>query len=900
MLNCPLKILIGPLRGLKDEAYTMSLTSEIGDYIHSSNIKAFSQVPGDRKGLSLNYTLTHFDHILAQLPSNWTPDVVIWWDMTLHAIPPGIENCPYPTIGVAGDWYMNIDNLVQYARAFDHILGDSHIIKILKSKGVEHCSYWPCFGFDHHLFYRERSKTLYDISFIGHLNARIHQKRNQLLQQIARLGETYRVFIGGGIYGESCRKIFNQSRIVFNYGGVGQVMNKRAYEAPACGALLFMEEDNQEIESILPAKQACILYNEDNLIDQLNFYLENEELRSQIAEEGYQRIQAHSYQNKFARLLDQLPTLLSTITTPRTFSTQPIEEQLFTVAKQLYYPVTSGSSDRAIAHLQPYFNEPENRPYPHLLNIWAVLILQASQKHEVLQIVETLLSSALKIQSHPILLLNMGLLFQKQGRSDKALEFYQKSLQSLENHEGEVADFDNLLLYFYNSTDWEAQEALNLIIRWERAYFIHLNSPKNQKKAYSQLLLWYNWSQISHLHREQEHLEEACKALEQAILNCPSIPAALLNSAQLYLQLNQPLKAIEAYHKALKLNPFQTETLLKLCHLLEQHNQWTTLQKLLKQDWHLWHQSLVFNSIKDQLIAYYQLAEMMTLEQHNQRISYLKDTFNKDLVTLLQKQVSHFPAMAAMTKPIELTLKLSPLEKLPIISDYFTLNGHGKTLTIGEKLIPAPPLLFQRVWDRNSQLEQGVLGPDLLPYLFLTELPNLSISLDSWEENNILLLINNYQDPSLKPMLNHVFRLFGTTYKYWLWSPFNSPEATDLDKLETQLPEVLLNQLEILIEDFSAPEQAALIQQFDFIGGNVNFHLWWALYLNKPTLFFQDIFNPYQIEKNLLTPLVYPIKSLEQIKNNSGLIHEFIQGYQANQLIPALEQLFWNLKLATL
>jgi hypothetical protein len=66
------------------------------------------------------------------------------------------------------------------------------------------------------------------------------------LGRLARLRVKWRVEIHQGVFGEEYWKLLRRARIVFNRSIRGEC-NKRTFEAPAAGVLLFQEEGNREV-----------------------------------------------------------------------------------------------------------------------------------------------------------------------------------------------------------------------------------------------------------------------------------------------------------------------------------------------------------------------------------------------------------------------------------------------------------------------------------------------------------------------------------------------------------------------------------------------------------------------------------------------------------------------------
>jgi tetratricopeptide (TPR) repeat protein len=83
-------------------------------------------------------------------------------------------------------------------------------------------------------------------------------------------------------------------------------MNQRAFEAAACGAMLFMEEENLEVRDFFVPGKECVLFNDRNFEELLDHYLTHDDERAEIARKGYERAQAYSMPVLFGALMDKI------------------------------------------------------------------------------------------------------------------------------------------------------------------------------------------------------------------------------------------------------------------------------------------------------------------------------------------------------------------------------------------------------------------------------------------------------------------------------------------------------------------------------------------------------------------------------------------------------------------
>ena len=320
------------------------------------------------------------------LPPDWKPDLLIWYNLSLMGIPAGIEDVPCPTLAVIHDWHLNLQACLDYISAFDYVLSDRAFVQMLRAQGFHHCDWWPCYAHDPSTHYLipglERD---YDITFLGNLDYHYHRERNAWLAKLLSLGETYRLLFADRYYGFDYTRILNRSKIVFNRSIRGE-MNMRAYEALACGALLFMESENLEVRDFLEDGVSCVLYTEENLEDRLRYYLEHADERQAIAANGVRAIQKFTPEHQFGQLLSKIPAIqqeLQSRAKKRLFKGAPRAWQALARARQVYFSRTPDSAALASKQLNTALSSTEP------LTSGEGFILQAAQAAFVLNSVWT-------------------------------------------------------------------------------------------------------------------------------------------------------------------------------------------------------------------------------------------------------------------------------------------------------------------------------------------------------------------------------------------------------------------------------------------------------------------------------------------------------------------------------
>lgn len=102
-------------------------------------------------------------------------------------------------------------------------------------------------------------------------------------------------------------EIFNRSKIVLNlhswFGNWNYGVNPRLFEANGCGAFQLSDYKEEIPELYGPDKEIVLYENFDELRQKAAFYLASDGLRSEIAEQGFQRTAGqHTYAHRLAEM----------------------------------------------------------------------------------------------------------------------------------------------------------------------------------------------------------------------------------------------------------------------------------------------------------------------------------------------------------------------------------------------------------------------------------------------------------------------------------------------------------------------------------------------------------------------------------------------------------------------
>lgn len=250
--------------------------------------------------------------MLTRCPDGWRPDVYYHAGLVHFPIPSDIETFDGLTACHIQDWHRGGRALWAGVGFFDLVATERIACTLLEAqgyKGAHFCRFW---GVDPELHRLQREvKRDIDVLFIGSLNDAIWAERNRWLDRLAKLSNRYRVLIAMGHYGEDYVALTNRAKIVFNRS-VNGCTNQRAYDAPACGALVFNETENDECRETFIENEHCVYYSADDFEAKLDFYLTHAAERDRIAEAGRRFVlERHTESVHFNDLLELLNENLS-------------------------------------------------------------------------------------------------------------------------------------------------------------------------------------------------------------------------------------------------------------------------------------------------------------------------------------------------------------------------------------------------------------------------------------------------------------------------------------------------------------------------------------------------------------------------------------------------------------
>ena len=222
-----------------------------------------------------------FDELLAKLPNGFLPDRIIYWDDSTVAWVTGLEESEIPKLLFAVDTHQHHHWHPQFSAVFDKTLV-AHIdfLPLFKEYAVNP-SWMPLWATRPAL----PSAALRDLNvvFVGTVNPVLHPERAKFFSAV---GQKVPLTILSGDYLQP----YSKAKIVINQVVNGD-LNFRVFEALSSGAMLLTPKIGNGLLELFQDSKDLVCYengNADDAIEKINYYLNNDKSREEIAWHGSQ------------------------------------------------------------------------------------------------------------------------------------------------------------------------------------------------------------------------------------------------------------------------------------------------------------------------------------------------------------------------------------------------------------------------------------------------------------------------------------------------------------------------------------------------------------------------------------------------------------------------------------
>jgi hypothetical protein len=252
-----------------------------------------------------------WDELVAKLPAGFVPDVLMLWWPDQEPLPAGLEHCPIPIVGVVSDYNLTLPYTAGLWPFFDLVLCDRAGVDLFARLGFADVRYWCQYAHKRtfHRVFADAGPRDLDLGFAGNLNPAVQRERAPWLDRVRRLAERdVGAIVTDQVRGEAYGRFLNRCRLGWNRSIRGE-MNLRAFEVPACGAVLLMERENREVADFFVPGEECVLYGADDFEDVVTGLLADDARRARIAAAGHARVQQHRLGHRLGALAEQLRSL---------------------------------------------------------------------------------------------------------------------------------------------------------------------------------------------------------------------------------------------------------------------------------------------------------------------------------------------------------------------------------------------------------------------------------------------------------------------------------------------------------------------------------------------------------------------------------------------------------------
>lgn len=244
--------------------------------------------------------------IFKKLPGGWLPDLFLWIETGLNYPMEGIEDLPCLSACYFIDTNFHFKAHAEIAKRFNLVFtAMKPFVPRFYQKGSKNV-FWIPVACDPVIHGKKRNQKLYDIGFVGTLSN--SRKRRNLIKKLKGRFQFYyeRCFL------ERMSEVFSQSKIVFNVQPT-LGFNMRVFEAMASGSMLLTDEtDGSGLSELFEDGRHLILYrNEADILNLADYYLNHDEERERIAQEGMEEVLArHTYDHRVQEITDTAASFL--------------------------------------------------------------------------------------------------------------------------------------------------------------------------------------------------------------------------------------------------------------------------------------------------------------------------------------------------------------------------------------------------------------------------------------------------------------------------------------------------------------------------------------------------------------------------------------------------------------
>ena len=215
-----------------------------------------------------------------------------------------LERCSRPRVLYFPDDILIYPNYAKFIKYIGHCYDivytfDREAIPTFHTLGCKNVKWMPSWTGDD-LFYDKKLERDIDVSFVGSFN----EYRIKMMNTVKYYFKDKHLCFKEGVYGDEYVNLLNRSKVVINAAqGLVSGVSQRIFEATACNALVITNYC-EELFLLFNKDQIISWKTLEEMIKLLNFYLDNDNIREDIAMRGFtQTIGNHLVQHRFRKMI---------------------------------------------------------------------------------------------------------------------------------------------------------------------------------------------------------------------------------------------------------------------------------------------------------------------------------------------------------------------------------------------------------------------------------------------------------------------------------------------------------------------------------------------------------------------------------------------------------------------
>ena len=222
-------------------------------------------------------------------------DLFLWVESVPGYFPLNMEKLKCPKAAYFIDSHLNLNWHIQWAPFFDYVfIAQKEYIPDFQKAGCLNV-YWLPLACDAEIHSKKTEIKEYDVGFVGTL---VDKRRIELTNKIH---ENFNIHYEK-VFLDYMSSVFSKSKIVFN-NAIKNDLNMRVFETMSTGSFLLTDKA-VGLEELFVDKEDLGIYEDDNILEKIKYYLEHEKEREEIAKHGQKLVlNAHTYEHRCNELI---------------------------------------------------------------------------------------------------------------------------------------------------------------------------------------------------------------------------------------------------------------------------------------------------------------------------------------------------------------------------------------------------------------------------------------------------------------------------------------------------------------------------------------------------------------------------------------------------------------------